>query len=452
MTIALLLSLLVKSSGIALAGLVLTWRLKSDVARRRVFVLRLTLLALAVCVATVAAPPLIKWDWPTTAPASSVDAPETRTKLAVPLAPVFDGVLTANWSPPSPVAVGLLLAYGLVAAAVAAPIIIGVRLLDRWSREATRLADGVWAETLHRLAPRNRVRLAASAAVRSPLSWGVAPSWVLLDPNTLRRPEHASSVLAHELAHIRSGDWAFQLLSGSLRALLWFNPLIWRLHVALGDAAEEAADDAAVEIVGRKRLAKALLHLSADAHSSSPAALALVGDRIGVAGRIWRLTAQPIKPARSGFRRSTAGLAVLGAVFAVTGPAAQITVKSILDTSPPASIEPAPPLHPDDAWGGDRVSQGQDGERTETSSTAKPSAVTAMQVPAPLETQNAAENVEIGSEQTDRIHAEADAVWRQASIARRAADQARDAADRIHAEADVARAIADGAGVERSLF
>lgn len=452
MTIALVLSLWIKSSLIALAGLVLNGRLKSHVARRRVFVLRLTLLALAVCVATVAAPPLIKWDWPMTAPASSVSAPETRTTLAVPLAPVFDGVLTANWSPPSPVAVGLLLAYGLVAAAIAAPIIIGVRLLDRWSREAKRLDDGVWALTLHRLAPRTPVRLAASAAVRSPLSWGVAPSWVLLDPNTLRSPEHASSVLAHELAHIRSADWAFRLLSGSLRALLWFNPLIWRLHVALGDAAEEAADDAAVEIVGRKRLAKALLHLSADAHSSSPAALALVGDRTGVAGRIWRLTAKPIKPARSGFRRSAAGLAVLGAVFAVTGPAAQITVKSILDTSTPASIEPAPPLHPDDEQDGIRVSQGQDQERPEASSTVKPSAVTAMQVPSPPETQNAAEDVEISSEQTDRIHAEADAVWRQASIARRAADQARDAADRSAAAAEVARAIADGAGMKRSLF
>lgn len=450
MTIALVLSLWIKSSLIALAGLVLNGRLKSHVARRRVFVLRLTLLALAVCVATVAAPPLIKWDWPTTAQASSFGAPETRTTLAVRLAPVVDGVLTANWSPPSPLTAGLLLAYGLVAAAIAAPIIIGVRLLDRWSREATRLDDGVWALTLHRLAPRNRVRLAASAAVRSPLSWGVAPSWVLLDPNTLRRPEHASSVLAHELAHIRSGDWAFQLLSGSLRALLWFNPLIWRLHVALGDAAEEAADDAAVEIVGRKRFAGALLQLSTDASLSSPAALALVGDRTGVAGRIRRLTARPIKPARSGFRRSTAGLAVLGAVFAVTGPAAQITVKSILETSPPATFEPASPPHPAHARGGDRVSQGQDGERTEASSTVKPSAFTAMQVPSGPE--NAAENVEIGSEQTDRIHAEADAVWRQASIARRAAEQARDAADRIHAEADVARAIADGARVERSLF
>lgn len=452
MTIALLLSLWIKSSLIALAGLVLNWRLKSHVARRRVFVLRLTLLALAVCVATVAAPPLIKWDWPTTALASSVGVPETRTTLAVPLAPVFDGVLTANWSPPSPVAVGLVLAYGLVVAVIAAPIIIGVRLLHRWSREATRLDNGVWAQTLHRLAPRSPVRLAASVAVRSPLSWGVAPSWVLLDPNTLRRPEHASSVLAHELAHIRSGDWAFQLLSGSLRAVLWFNPLIWRLHVALGDAAEEAADDAAVQIVGRKRLAGALLHLSADAYPSSPGALALVGDRTGVAGRIRRLTAQPIAPACSGFRRSTAGLAILGAVFALTGPAAQTTIKSIRETSPLATFEPAPPLHPDDARSGGRVSQVRDGGQPEASIPVTPPAVMALLVSFPPETRNAAENVDIGSEQTDRIHAEADAVWRQASIARRAADQARGAADRSAAAAEVARAIADGAGVERSLL
>ena len=143
MTIALLLSLLIKSSGIALAGRVLTWRLKSHVARRRVFVLRLTLLALAVCVATVAAPPLIKWDWPTTAPASSVDAPDTRTKLAVPLAPVFDGVLTANWSPPSPVAVGLLLAYGLVAAAIAAAADLDVETDER----LTEVDFGDWSMT-----------------------------------------------------------------------------------------------------------------------------------------------------------------------------------------------------------------------------------------------------------------------------------------------------------------
>ena len=34
-------------------------------------------------------------------------------------------------------------------------------------------------------------------------------------------------VLAHELAHIARGDWAAQLAAEVLRAIYWFNPVLW---------------------------------------------------------------------------------------------------------------------------------------------------------------------------------------------------------------------------------
>jgi hypothetical protein len=208
MTIALILSVALRSTLIALGGLILAHRLRRHAARSRVFVLRLTFLALAACVATAAAPPLISVAWPAPPLAKASAQPDVQATIAMPLTPVLDGVLTARWSPPSPAFLAALPLYGLGVAATGAPLIAGLCLLKRWSREATPVTGGMWMETLQQLAPLTRTRLATSAAIQSPLSWGAAPSWILIDPVTLGRPDCAPSVLAHELAHTRAGDWA----------------------------------------------------------------------------------------------------------------------------------------------------------------------------------------------------------------------------------------------------
>ena len=49
---------------------------------------------------------------------------------------------------------------------------------------------------------------------------------------------------AHELAHIRRGDWIVQIAAELLRAVYWFNPLIWIACRRLRRESEHACDDA----------------------------------------------------------------------------------------------------------------------------------------------------------------------------------------------------------------
>jgi TonB family protein len=50
-------------------------------------------------------------------------------------------------------------------------------------------------------------------------------------------------VLCHELSHVRRGDWLLQMVAGTVRAIYWFNPLIWITCRWLRHESERACDD-----------------------------------------------------------------------------------------------------------------------------------------------------------------------------------------------------------------
>jgi TonB family protein len=50
-------------------------------------------------------------------------------------------------------------------------------------------------------------------------------------------------VLCHELSHVRRADWALQVIGGILRAIYWFNPLVWLACHWLRHESERACDD-----------------------------------------------------------------------------------------------------------------------------------------------------------------------------------------------------------------
>jgi TonB family protein len=55
--------------------------------------------------------------------------------------------------------------------------------------------------------------------------------------------ERLRVVISHELAHVRRGDWGTQLAAEFLRALFWFNPLVWIACRRLRAESELACDD-----------------------------------------------------------------------------------------------------------------------------------------------------------------------------------------------------------------
>ena len=60
--------------------------------------------------------------------------------------------------------------------------------------------------------------------------------------------ERIRIVLGHELAHVRRGDWAVQLLADCVRSVYWFNPLAWIACWRLRLESEHACDDAVLRL------------------------------------------------------------------------------------------------------------------------------------------------------------------------------------------------------------
>ena len=119
--------------------------------------------------------------------------------------------------------------------------------LARLVRKATPLSEAEWnalGETVARQSGlRAPVRLFRSAAIGSPVIWGLRPI-VLLPTDALSwTAERRRVVLAHELAHAVRGDYLAQLVACLACALFWFHPLVWLAARRLRLESERACDD-----------------------------------------------------------------------------------------------------------------------------------------------------------------------------------------------------------------
>jgi hypothetical protein len=80
-------------------------------------------------------------------------------------------------------------------------------------------------------------------------TWGfVRPKVVIPSDARYWDEDRVRIVLAHELAHIRRGDWLVQLMAEVLRSVYWFNPVVWISCRRLRLESEQACDDAVLEM------------------------------------------------------------------------------------------------------------------------------------------------------------------------------------------------------------
>ncbi|HEV3137918.1 MAG TPA: M56 family metallopeptidase, partial [Pirellulales bacterium] len=158
-------------------------------------------------------------------------------------------------------------------------------LLVRLAREYVRLqntcrtsvlaGDDEWRECRHWAA---RMKVAVPALKRTPLVTspclaGIRRPVILLPEEMSGLP--LSAVLIHELAHLRRGDCLWNLLRQSVTAVLFFQPLAWRLSRRLESAAEEVCDDYVLGFgADRHSYAESLLGLAE--RSLLPASTAVV--------------------------------------------------------------------------------------------------------------------------------------------------------------------------------
>jgi beta-lactamase regulating signal transducer with metallopeptidase domain len=125
-----------------------------------------------------------------------------------------------------------------------------VRLL-RVKLESRAVGDGPWLRQLAAVRRayglRRPVRLLRSPTRSILVTWGTLRPKVVLPVHSEQWPEERMrAVLCHELAHIRRNDWLIQVGAETLRAILWFNPLVWIVCKRLRLESEFACDDSAL--------------------------------------------------------------------------------------------------------------------------------------------------------------------------------------------------------------
>ena len=150
----------------------------------------------------------------------------------------------------------------LLAAWALGVVILSLRFLGGWvglQRLRRRHAGPVpaeWHLVLSRLCRELRlsrtVRLLQSAAVEVPTALGWLRPVILLPACALTglAPDQLEAVLAHELAHIRRGDFAVNLLQTLVEVLLFYHPAVWWLSGRIRAERELCCDDVAAALCG----------------------------------------------------------------------------------------------------------------------------------------------------------------------------------------------------------
>jgi TonB family protein len=174
----------------------------------------------------------------------------------------------------SPTALQLIVPVWITGAAISLFILlVGLGRLAWLASGADRLRRGRWVELA--------VEIARGYGVRRPVlllqtdhptllvTWGLRRPKIILPKGASEwTDERVRVVLCHELAHIRRQDWVVQMLAELLRAVYWFNPLVWIASRRLRQESEQACDDAVlslgIEGVNGPEYAEHLLALARD--------------------------------------------------------------------------------------------------------------------------------------------------------------------------------------------
>ncbi|MFZ1375655.1 MAG: M56 family metallopeptidase, partial [Geothrix sp.] len=213
----------------------------------------------------------------------------------------------------------------LLAGWAAGVLLLSIRFLGSWvrvQRLRRRSASPVAAEwhlVLSRLCRELKlsrtVRLLQSAAVEVPTALGWLRPVILLPACALAglSPLQLEAILAHELAHIRRGDFLVNLLQSLVEVLLFYHPAIWWLSARIRAERELCCDDVAASLCGDPLiLARALTDLEAlrEPLTPTPTHLALAANGGSLMQRVRHLL-YPALPITTGARATA--LAVLAA-------------------------------------------------------------------------------------------------------------------------------------------
>lgn len=149
-----------------------------------------------------------------------------------------------------------------------------------------------------------------------PMAWGWRRPTILLPCEAADWPANRlDMVLAHELAHVRRGDWLIQRLAKAVSCFYWFHPITWICLREMKRSAEQACDDVVLSSgVKAADYAEQLLEVIRIMKQSQSASRRKVPISVAMAhpaqieGRLQSILA-PIQN-RSGLKRSAAATAL----------------------------------------------------------------------------------------------------------------------------------------------
>ncbi|MCP5104264.1 MAG: M56 family metallopeptidase, partial [bacterium] len=126
-------------------------------------------------------------------------------------------------------------------------ILLGLYGASRLTRRGEGMNGYPWRqlfiEFLRKMSLKRNVRLVKNSRVTTPMTWGILRPVVLMPVDSLQWPvEQCSSVLFHELSHIKRWDFPVTLLARVACCLYWFNPLSWLVFRRLRKEQEKACD------------------------------------------------------------------------------------------------------------------------------------------------------------------------------------------------------------------
>ncbi len=137
--------------------------------------------------------------------------------------------------------------------------------LGRLRRRCRSIDDPRWVEALDRWGGRlgigRRVDLLATNQISVPIAAGwLRPSIVI--PEGLVGtfdPEAIDAVLLHELAHVRRGDFGWNLALKLVQILYWPHPMVWMAGRMMAGVREQVCDDLCVHVLGGSEAYRATL-------------------------------------------------------------------------------------------------------------------------------------------------------------------------------------------------
>ena len=248
----LLLSVTIKMAALTLVALAATTALRRRSAAVRHWLLATTL----VCCTCLPALELVTPSWSIPLPGAWSTSP-TRSSLRLvsdstgsPVAArAADDTSIDSTVRGRPSLTRLLVSLWVAGMVIGVAILMaGLWRLRTLAADATAVSTGLWCdiadEVSRRYGVRRSIRLRCCQHPTMLATWGLVNPTILLPAGAETWPaDRVSAVLHHELAHILRGDWIVALAAHLLRAIYWFNPLLWIVCRRLRHEGERACDD-----------------------------------------------------------------------------------------------------------------------------------------------------------------------------------------------------------------